>query len=185
MAKLERPRARTTSTKTWQVKLKGILNSCSPSAKVGLVGVGHPLRGDDYVGSYVAKSIIRATRGTLPEGSYLFDSEDNVEGLISKIASLGLRHIIFIDSCEMGLRPGEADLLPIAETSYPFFTTHGIPLKVLAEQLLSKSQVWVLAIQPRSIGFGESLSPEVRETAMAVSDLITSNLVNGGQAHVG
>ncbi len=185
MAKLEQPPAQTTSTEIWQTQLRGLLTSCSPAAKVGLVGIGHPLRGDDYVGSYMAKSIIDASRGALREGSYLFDAEDNVEVLISKIARLGLKDIIFIDSCEMGLRPGEADLRPIAETSYPFFTTHGIPLKVLAEQLLSKSRVWVLAIQPKQADFGESLSPEVRETAVAISGFIASNLVRGGQAHAG
>jgi hydrogenase 3 maturation protease len=182
LAKLEQPPAQTASAKTWQIKLRELIRSCSPEAKVGFIGVGHPLRGDDYVGSYVAKSIRHVTGGVLPDGAYLFDVEDNVESIISKIASLDLRHIIFIDSCEMGLRPGAPDLRPIEETSYPFFTTHGIPLKVLAEQLLSKSEVWVLAIQPKQADFGENLSTEVLETAIAVSDLIASNLISGGQA---
>ncbi len=182
MAKLEQPPAQTASTKTWQLQLRELIRSCSPEAKVGFVGVGHPLRGDDYVGSYVAKAIKKRTRSVLPEGVFLFDAEDNVELSISKIASHDLRHIIFIDSCEMGLGPGAVDLRPIDETSYPFFTTHGIPLKVLAEQLLSKSQVWVLAIQPKQADFGENLSPQVHETAIAVSDFIASNLMRGGQA---
>lgn len=182
MAKLEQPPAQTASTETWQIRLRELIKSCSPEAKVGFVGVGHPLRGDDYVGSYVAKSLRHVTGGVLHAGAYLFDVEDNVESVISKIASLDLRHIIFIDSCEMGLTPGAAELRPIEETSYPFFTTHGIPLKVLAEHLLSKSQVWVLAIQPKQTDFRENLSPEVLETAIAISDFISSNLMSGGQA---
>ncbi len=37
-------------------------------------------------------------------------------------------------------------------------------------------QVWVLAIQPKDIEFGEALSPEVRDTANYVSQVIASSL---------
>ena len=81
----------------------------------------------------------------------------------------------------MGARPGETKLLPVDETQYPFFTTHGIPLKVLAEQLLMGCQVWVLAIQPKETEFGEALSPEVRDTANYVSKVIASSLEKEGR----
>ncbi len=182
MSKLERPRDQTTSTETWQVQLKDVLGLFSPTKKLALVGVGHPLRGDDYVGSYAVKAIMEATEGTLPDGVYLFDAEDNVEALITKLARAGLKHVIFIDACEMGLKPGEIRLLPVAETSYPFFTTHGIPLRVLAERLLSESKVWVLAIQPNRTEFGRSLSAEIQDAAISVSKFITTHLKGGGQA---
>lgn len=182
MAKLERPREQTTSTKTdWHVQLRELLRSCSPSFKVALIGVGHPLRGDDYVGSYTVKTVIEATDGTLPEGAYIFDAEDNVEALISRLASLGLKHVIFIDACEMRTRPGETNLLSVGETSYPFFTTHGIPLRVLAESLLSKSEVWVLAIQPKLAEFGDTMSPELCSAANAISEFIAASFAEGGQ----
>jgi hydrogenase maturation protease len=100
---------------------------------------------------------------------YLFDAERGVEAVITKLADVDPRHVVFIDSCEMKSRPGETRLLSIEETSYPFFTTHGIPLKVLADQLLPKSEAWVLAIQPKQIEFGEGLSAEVNAASLFVS----------------
>jgi hydrogenase 3 maturation protease len=159
-----------------------LLRSCSSNFKVALVGVGHPLRGDDYVGSYIAKRIIETTDGTLPDGAFILDAEGNVEALIMTLAGLGLKHVVFIDACEMMARPGETNLLSVTETSYPFFTTHGIPLKVLAERLLSKSEVWVLAIQPKQSEFGDRLSQELRSAANSISEFIATNLAEGGLA---
>jgi Ni,Fe-hydrogenase maturation factor len=79
----------------------------------------------------------------------------------------------------MRAKPGEVNLLSVAETSYPFFTTHGIPLKVLAERLLKGCEVWVLAIQPKETEFDEDLSPELHDAASHVSDFIVSNLMEG------
>ncbi len=150
------------------------------TSNVALVGLGNRFRGDDYIGSYIAKELIKRTKGNLPEGLYLFDAETNVESLILKLARIGLTHAVFIDACEMGAEPGETNLLSVNKTSYPFFTTHGIPLRVLAERLLSKSAVWVLAIQPKQAEFGDRLSPELRSSASAISGFITANLAEGG-----
>jgi hydrogenase maturation protease len=182
LSKLERPREQTTSTETWQVQLRDLLGLFSATKKLALVGVGHPLRGDDYVGSYAIKVVMEETEGSLPDGVYLFDAEDNVEAVITRLARLGLKYVIFIDACEMGLKGGEKRLVSVTETSYPFFTTHGIPLRVLAEQFLSASKVWVLAIQPNRTEFGSSLSPEIQDAATSVSKFITTNLKRGGQA---
>jgi hydrogenase maturation protease len=182
LSKLERPMEQTTSTETWQVQLRDLFGLFSPTKKLALVGVGHPLRGDDYVGSFAVKAVMEATEGSLPDGVYLFDAEDNVEAVITRLARLGLKYVIFIDACEMGLKAGEKRLVSVTETSYPFFTTHGIPLRVLAERLLSESEVLVLAIQPKRTEFGFSLSPEIQDAATSVSKLITTNLKRGGRA---
>jgi hydrogenase 3 maturation protease len=165
----------------WESHLEELLTAASPTSKVALVGVGHPLRGDDYVGSYVMKGIIKARGGTLSDSVYLFDAEDSVERVITRLSRIDAKQVVFIDACEMGVRPAETKLLPVDETRYPFFTTHGIPLKVLAEQLLVGCKVWVLAIQPKETEFGEGLSPEVHDTGRYVSKFIASSLAEEGR----
>lgn len=185
MEKMEPPQERTASTQTWRPKLKELFKSCSPNGKIALVGVGNPLRGDDYVGSYIIKSIMNKTGGRLPDGICLLDAEDDVETAIMKLASRGLEHVIFIDACEMGQKPGTASLLAVADTSYPFFTTHGIPLKVLAERFLSESTVWILAIQPKRTEFAEGLAAEIRNAAISISQFIMVSLTDGGRSIAG
>ena len=176
MAQSQRLREQSTSARVqWELQLKDLL----ASSRVALVGVGHPLRGDDYVGSLIVKRIIEATDRALPENVYLFDAEDNVENLIIRLSKIDLRSVVFIDACEMRAKPGEVLLLSVAETSYPFFTTHGIPLKVLAENLLKRCETWVLAIQPKETEFDDDLSPELRDAAAYVSNFIVSSLMEG------
>jgi hydrogenase maturation protease len=177
MKDLMRVSKQTTSTVApWRQELKTILASSSPSKKLALVGMGHPLRSDDFAGSYLVKKLIVQAKQKLPEGIYLFDGEDNVEALVTRIADLEPEHVIFVDSCEMKSEPGETQLISVTQTSYPFFTTHGVPLKLLAEQLLARSRVWILAIQPKRTDFGEHLSPEIRAAVDSVSHLFLTAL---------
>src|SRR5208337_11110 len=92
----------TSTSQQWESHLKELLTAASPTSKVALVGVGHPLRGDDYVGSYVLRGIVKASGGRLSKKVYLFDAEDRVEGVITRLSKIGLKHAIFIDACEMG-----------------------------------------------------------------------------------
>jgi hydrogenase maturation protease len=160
----------------WRPELEKILASSLPSRKIVLVGTGHPLRSDDFAGSYVVKKLIVQAKHKLPGDVYLFDGEDNVEMLITKIADLEPEHVIFVDACEMEAEPGETQLISVMQTTYPFFTTHGVPLKLLAEQLLPKSKVWILAIQPKQTGFGEHLSPEIRAAVDSISEFFATIL---------
>ncbi len=181
MKRHERISYQTTSTaSSWTIELERIVASTSPNKRLALVGMGHPLRSDDFVGSYIAKKLLaRRRKGGLRDGVYIFDGEDNVEALISKIAALEPEHVIFIDASEMKTEAGETRLVSVSETIYPFFTTHGIPLKLLAERLFPRSRVWILAIQPKDTDFGEHLSSEMRAVANSISDLFATILERG------
>lgn len=159
----------------WQAKLSQLLLPPS-KRKIVFIGVGNPFRGDDYVGSYVVKELIkRAPRKSINVD--FFDAEDSVESVITKAIQTNPKHVIFIDSCEMNSQPGEIRLIPVSETEYPFFTTHGIPLKVLAERLLPESEAWVLAVQPKQVEFSERMSPEVNGAGVSLSDFILERLL--------
>jgi hydrogenase 3 maturation protease len=164
------------SANAWRHTLASIISSSSFTRKLVLVGMGHPFRSDDHVGSYLVKKLMARTMLRRSHGVYLFDGEDNVEALISKIAALEPEHVIFVDACEMRMKPGGVQLISVTQTSYPFFTTHSVPLRLLAEELLPKSQVWILAIQPKQTDFGEHLSPEIIAAADSVSDFLVDSL---------
>ena len=136
-----------------------------------IIGVGHPLRGDDYVGSYVAKELITRVESKLNNVEF-FDAEDSVESIISKVIETKPKYVIFVDSCEMNTEPGEIRLISVSDTDYPFFATHGIPLKLLSERLLPQSEAWILAIQPDHVEFSDKMSREVTEAGILISEFI-------------
>jgi len=154
----------------WRRELSRILRSAQ-GHKVVFIGVGHPLRGDDYVGSYVAKELITRVESKLNNVEF-FDAEDSVESIISKVIETKPKYVIFVDSCEMNTEPGEIRLISVSDTDYPFFATHGIPLKLLSERLLPQSETWILAIQPDRVEFSDKMSREVTEAGILISEFI-------------
>jgi len=160
-----------TASTEWQTILKDILAAATTDAKVVLVGVGHPLRGDDHVGSFIVKSLGERRSGAIQ----FFNGEDNVEAIIARIGTLRPKHVVFIDACDMNVRTGEARLVTMNKTKYSFFATHGIPLKLLAERFLPNSQSWVLAIQPERLEISTSLSPKVNTSARSIVEFIKAS----------
>lgn len=160
-----------TSTIDWQTNLGRLLESSSEEC-VALIGIGHPLRGDDYVGSYVLKELVKLKVKFKRQNVHLFDAEDNVESIITEVIDSNPKHVIFIDSCEMNVEPGEVHLIPISGTSYPFFTTHGIPLKLLCERMLPQCEAWVLGVQPKQVEFSDTMSPEVSRAGILISRIV-------------
>jgi hydrogenase 3 maturation protease len=165
------------STPGWQAELGRLVQSASEEGIV-FIGVGHPLRGDDCVGSYVLKRLINRLDAK-PRRVSLYDAEEGVESIIAKVIEANPKHVVFIDSCEMNVQPGEIRLIAMSETDYPFFTTHGIPLKFLSERLLPRSEAWVVAVQPKQAEFGERMSHEVCEAGNHVSEFILNALAGG------
>ena len=165
----------------WQKEVKHIIASASPTGKIAMVGMGHPLRTDDYSGSYIIKKMIARGMRDTSGAVLLFDGEDNVENLVTKIAEVDPHHVIFIDACELKEPPGTTQLIPVSQTSFPFFTTHGVPLKLLAQRIFTKSQVWILAIQPKNTDFGEQLSREIRNIADSISEFLIRLVKERGQ----
>jgi len=172
---LERVFEETLSTNAdWQPQLRGMLDGATPTQKVAFVGVGHPLRGDDYVGSFIIKALMKKRIQT--DKLVLFDAEDGVEWVMSRIREPNPRHLVLLDACEMNARPGKIALIPLAETDYPFFTTHGIPLKLLVTNLLPSVDTSILAIQPGRMEFNASISDAVLTAASTITNFIAAAL---------
>ena len=131
------------------------------------------MRGDDHAGSFIAKSLIKNESQVVK----FFDGQDTVESIVSRIAALNPKQAVFIDTCEMNLRAGEIRLVTMNETDYPFFTTHGIPMKLIAERFLPNAQSWVLAIQPEQLELTENLSPVVADSVKSVIEFINATMM--------
>ena len=135
-----------------------------------IVGVGNALRGDDGFGPELVAGLARGSRcavldgGEMPEdcGGQLLEAKPD--------------RILFADAVAFGGAPGELVLLEPDQLGGKIaVSTHNLPLvmfiKYLREQLPA-AEIRILGVQPRQIGLGKGLSPEVTKTVQVLKKLL-------------
>jgi len=133
------------------------------------VGIGNVLKSDDGAGVYISNRINNRSNVTT------LTVETGIENYIGKINSIKPDILILIDCVDIKLSPGNAMLLDINQITDITFNTHNISLKKIAE--FFPMDVYILAIQPVSVLFGENISYIVKD----ISDKII-NLINREEA---
>jgi hydrogenase 3 maturation protease len=114
---------------------------------VALVGIGHPLKGDDAAGLVVIHQLQQAN---LPDNLYRIDSgavPENCTGVLRKIQPA---LVVYIDAAEMGLEPGDVALFDSDQVGRVTGITHSLPFGVLVQYIKAEidCDIWVLGIQP-------------------------------------
>jgi hydrogenase 3 maturation protease len=135
--------------------------------KLAIMGIGNPLRRDDGVGV----EIVEQLTGKVPERVKLFSCEMVPENFLSDIEAYRPTHVLIIDAAELKAELGEARLIPPQKIGGTTFSSHTIPLSLLAGMINEsvKTKIIFLGIQPFSTGFGEELSPELQ---MAIKKIV-------------
>ncbi len=140
---------------------------------VVLVGIGNPIRTDDYVGLYIVEQL----KGKLPENVCLLEAETVPENYLLDIEEFHPSHVLLIDSAFLGLKPGEARLVdPVKFEGFSSVTTHLLPLRIFTEYVkqATGSKIASLLIEPKSMEFCEGLTREVQ----AAAKRLTKTLIN-------
>ncbi len=143
--------------------------------KVVLLGVGNPLWGDDGAGP----ALIRRLEGRA--AALLVDGGDSPESYWGKITAYRPQAVLVIDAVNWGGEPGSVVLLGEVEEKGGPLSTHRISLNLLLELLRKETSadVFVLGIQPKSLGFNAEMSPEVLRTVDITADLVAALLAGG------
>jgi len=144
----------------WSYQLADLVKRECSQGDVVILGVGHPLRGDDYAGSLIAKDLLRnpGSGGRVT----VIDAENSPESVLRVLWNTKPRLVVIVDSMEAGLAPGSITLVDLDQTTYPYFSTHNIPMKVLLEAAPGIPQTMLLGIQPTSHEIGEPLSKDAK-----------------------
>lgn len=127
------------------------------NSKILFAGIGNVLKSDDGAGVYISSRIrsndhIRA-----------LTVETGIENYIGKINSLDPDILVLIDCVDMKLSPGSFRMLEIGQIQDLTFNTHNISLRRLPDFFVMP--VFILAIQPENILFGENISYIVKDIA--------------------
>ena len=144
-----------------QSSVEGELREWLSSLKRAVIaGIGNPIRSDDFVGV----KIVQELQGKVSEKVHLIECETVPESFMDEIVGLQPSHVLLIDAAVMGLKPGEVRLIYAEKvTNFPAISTHMLPLRVFCEYItqLTNAKIALLLIEPKSVEFGEGLTPEV------------------------
>jgi hydrogenase 3 maturation protease len=142
------------------------------NAKVLILGIGDTLRSDDGVGSLLARRL----EGRTPY--IVYDSNLSPENYLGKIVKDKPQIVLLVDAVDFGGRPGEFRVFESGDIVSPqFFSTHNASLSLVIDYLKANlvARIILLAVQPKVLDFGESLSTEVNKTL----ETLTGWFLNG------
>ena len=129
------------------------------TGRVVIVGVGNRMKGDDGFGP--AMIDLLQDRVKVP----LFDCGTIPENFLGPIRREHPQTVLVLDAADLSERPGHIDVIEPSRWRGGGFSSHSMSLKLFAD-LISQdtgASVYLVAVQPQKLGFGEQMSPEVRE----------------------
>lgn len=160
---------------------KDLEKKLKTAERIGLLGVGSQLRSDDAAGILVAKALERI-QGKIkdkPEFKVFIGgtAPENVTGEIKKFKPT---HLIIVDSAEAGKDPGTIMLIDPGQIGGVSFSTHTLPPKIMIDYLQDslKCEVILLGIQPKTIKFGETVTPAIAGAVKEVVKILKEAIRN-------
>jgi hydrogenase 3 maturation protease len=134
-----------------------------------IITVGTDFRSDDGVGPYIAKKCVSLKRNIM-----VLDAGDKPENILDRAVEIKPQRTIIIDAADFGGQPGDVRVVPEAAISDKMLSTHMFPLTIISRILAEDAgtDVCFIGVQPKGTGFGEGLSPEVRESAEMIIGLL-------------
>ena len=143
----------------------------SNAERVVVIGIGNPLRKDDFVGGQIVGAMLgKTSKSVLP-----IVSETVPEDFIKPITEFGPTHILLIDTALLDREPGSFALIdPERLAKSPALFTHALPLGLFCGYLreTTRAKIILLAIQPKETDFGEGLTPELKKTAKYLTSFL-------------
>ncbi len=157
----------------WAQKLEGLIAKSSPSRKITIIGIGHPLKSDDYVGSLIARDLEKKIHHSRV---VVVDAEQSLENILGKMQEEEPGLLIIVDALDMRQPPGTIQLFDLDQVTDAFFTTHNIPLRLILQSLQNHPTTVLLGIQPGTVEVGGTLSRSVRSARKGIVDAIEEML---------
>jgi len=131
-----------------------------------MLGVGNRARGDDGIGSYLARRLQKKI--DIP----VIDAGEMPEKSLALIESSGADLILIVDAADMGVTPGEFSLLELDNLKNMGISTHTANLSLLFNIMPKQKRPHglLIAVQPGSTS-GNQLSSEARNALDGLEQL--------------
>lgn len=135
--------------------------------KVVILGIGNALRCDDGAGSLLAGAL----KGRVPYTVY--DAGPTPENYLGKVIKDKPDNIVIIDAADFGGKPGEYREIEGKDLETAnLFSTHNASITLTINYLQThlKVDIIILMIQPKTIKFGDKISPEMSASLKNLED---------------
>ncbi|MHA1950375.1 MAG: hydrogenase maturation protease [Candidatus Thorarchaeota archaeon] len=130
--------------------------------KIAVLGIGNDLRTDDGLGLFIIDNL------EIDDPRIMIENMGSVpEGFAKNLASFGAERVIMVDAADMLKPPGHIELITKDRIGGITISTHNMPLSFLMMYLDQETggKSLLIGIQPKSIQFGEGLTPEIQKVA--------------------
>jgi hydrogenase 3 maturation protease len=138
--------------------------------RISVLGIGSELRADDAAGILVAKGL----EGSQNDKFKVFIGHTAPENLSGEIRKYMPSRLIMIDTADIGKKPGETIMFTPEDAGGISFSTHKLPIKILAQYLQKDidCKITIIGIQPKLLDFGKPVSNEVRKSIGILSGML-------------
>lgn len=131
---------------------------------------------DDGVGPFIAGLLQSTDRVTV------LDCGETPENFLGVIVRLKPDRLVVIDAADFGGRPGEIRAVARDDIGGGGVSTHAARLTIITDYVTAEcgAEVFFLAIQPDSTGFGRPLGAAVEAAGRALAGEIARAIAPGG-----
>ena len=143
---------------SFESQLKNFLSDCK---KLIVLGVGNELKSDDGVGPFIIKKL---KEENIENDNLLFiDTKTVPENFTGKIRKEKPTHLIIVDACLMGLKPGEMKIVNRHDFASIGISTHSMSLSFFVKFLEKDSDIKIIFVgfEPETMDFGEKPTKDV------------------------
>lgn len=140
------------------------------AGRVLIIGVGNRQRGDDGIGPFLIEKLKDAGF------SNVLDAGTVPENYTKSVIEYFPDTVILIDALSFGGNPGDYKIITATSFDEFGFSTHTASLKLFVTYISQFISVnfFLLGIQPATIDFKDSLSPELEQTLNQLVEAFTT-----------
>ena len=159
---------------TLQKNLKSRLKNVK---RLVILGIGSELKSDDGAGMLAAQHIqsaLQKKHHSIPvKAIFGSTAPENFTGEIIKFKA---DHVIMLDCADIHKKPGTVEIIDAKDIAGISFSTHMLPIDIMADYLFQSSQCacTIIGIQPKSIDYGSIVSPQVAKAVKTLASAILS-----------
>ena len=147
---------------SFEAQLKDFLNDVE---KLIILGVGNELKSDDGVGPFIIKNLM--AENIESDRLLLIDSGTVPENFTGKIRKENPSHVIIVDACLMGCRPGDIRIVDKDDFTNIGISTHSMSLSYFVKYLERDTDFKIIfvGIEPETMDWGANPTENVEKAA--------------------